>query len=45
MDWKVVMDSILYYMENVSNNLEENILVDEIPFVNKYIEENLVRWV
>ena len=45
MEWKDVEDSILYYMENVSNNLEENVLVDEISFVNKYVEKNLDRWV
>ena len=40
-----VEESILYFMENVNDNLKENVLFDEISFVSKYVAENLARWV
>lgn len=43
--WSDVEESVLYYLGNVSTNLEENALFDEISFVGKYVEINVSRWV
>ena len=45
LQWSEVEESILYFTENVNDNFKENVLLDEISFVSKYVAENVARWV